>query len=91
MLLAGSVMAALLFITPAIAGKLILVKVSAADQRAVIKDDDGNLQVIKVGDTIQKDWEVIGIADQKVVLRKKDPVKRTIKMLKLKEDIEIGK
>ena len=91
MALIGSVFAALILISPLNAGELVLVKVSAADQRAVVKDDAGNLEVIKVGDVIEKDWEVIGIADRKVILRKKDPVKRTIKMLKIKEDSGIKK
>jgi hypothetical protein len=86
--LVGNFFMALLLTFPINAGELTLVKVSAQDQRAVIKDDAGNLKLIKIGDNVEQQWKVIGIADKKVILRKKEAAKRTIKVLKIKEHIE---
>ena len=63
--------------------ELALVKVSVSDQRAVIRNDGDELILIKVGDRIADDWEVMGIAEEKVVLRKMDATEKTLHILKV--------
>lgn len=63
--------------------ELALVKVSVSDQRAVIRGDGDDLVLIKVGDRVADDWEVTGIAEDKVVLRKIDAAEKTLHILKV--------
>ena len=55
---------------PAVSGEWTLVKTSTHDQRAIVRDHEENLVLIKVGDRIMDDWEVIGIKDKKIFLQK---------------------
>ena len=49
--------------------KIHILKISASDQKAVIKTPDGNMTIIKVGDPIGETATVVEIADNRVVLK----------------------
>lgn len=66
--------------------ELALIKVSVSDQRAVIRGDRDDLVLIKLGDRVADDWEVMGIAEEKVVLRKIDATEKTLHILKVATD-----
>ncbi len=50
--------------------KIKFVKISAQDQKAVLKDSDGKLKMIGVGDVVGGDSKVVEIAKDRVVLEK---------------------
>ena len=51
--------------------KIKFLKISAQDQKAVLKDSDGKLKMIGVGDAVGGDSKVVEIAKDRVVLEKK--------------------
>src|SRR4030065_2754607 len=51
--------------------KIKFIKVSAQDQKAVLKDSDGKLKMIGVGDTVGGDSKVVEIAKDRGVLERK--------------------
>ncbi len=50
-----------------------LVKISAPDQRAVVKTPGGKMQVIKIGDTIGENARVVEITGGRIVLENSTP------------------
>jgi len=48
-----------------------VIRISAQDERAIIKAPDGKMQIIKVGDPIGKTGKVIEIAAGRVVIEEK--------------------
>jgi len=50
--------------------KIKFLKISAQDQKAVLKDSDGKLKMIGVGDAVGGDSKVVEIAKDRVVLEK---------------------
>ena len=53
----------------AFAGEIELIKVSAHDQQAVIREDDGSLKVIKTGDRIEENAIVLGVSEHAVFIK----------------------
>lgn len=51
--------------------KIQFIKIAPLDERAVIKDADGKLRVIKTGDTIGGNVSVAGISAGRIVLEEK--------------------
>jgi len=50
---------------------LQILKISAQDERAVIKTDDGKMQIIKPGDSLGTSGKVVEIAAGRVVIEEK--------------------
>jgi Tfp pilus assembly protein PilP len=48
-----------------------VLKISGSDERAVIKNPDGNMQMIRVGDALGERGRVIEIADGRIVVEEK--------------------
>lgn len=59
----------LVLASQAYAGEIELVKVSPSEQQAVIKNDDGHLKVITVGDRIGEDTIVLGVSKDTVFIK----------------------
>ncbi len=44
------------------------IKISTAEQAAVIKKPDGKLQLLHIGDTVDKEIHIIAIKDDRIIL-----------------------